>query len=102
LLPSHYGFQLVIVGLDKVLDGLVFPQVVSEPLPEGEVGFLRFDGHLDALRVRCRLNFRLLRIGPLDQRGEMLEISFERLGFRRLERVPKMHSLQVDVDLRDL
>ena len=25
LLTSHYGFQLVIVGLHKVLDGLVFP-----------------------------------------------------------------------------
>ena len=64
LLPSHYGFQLVIVGLDKVLDGLVFPQVVSEPLPEGEVGFLRFNGHLDALRGCCRMSLCLLRKCP--------------------------------------
>jgi hypothetical protein len=48
------------------------------------------------------LRLRLLRIGPLDQRGEMLEVSLKRLGFRRLKRVPKMHSLQIDVDLRDL
>jgi hypothetical protein len=32
----------------------------------------------------------------------MLKISLKRLGFRRLQRVPKVHSLQVDVDLRDL
>jgi hypothetical protein len=69
LLPSHYGFQLIIVRLDKVLDGLVLPQVVSEPLPKGEVRFLRFNGHLDALRGRCRLNLLLLRKCPLNQRG---------------------------------
>lgn len=32
LFASYYGFQLVVVGLHKVLDGLVFPHVVSEPL----------------------------------------------------------------------
>lgn len=75
---------------------------MSESLPKSEVRLLRFDGHLDALRGCYRLSLRLLRIHPLDQRGEMLVVSLKRLGLRRLQRVPKVHSLQVDVDLRDL
>jgi len=32
----------------------------------------------------------------------MLEVSLKRFGFRWLQRVSKMHSLQIDVDMRDL